>query len=159
MAKEKERVDFLWRYQPLKSTADGVLMSYIKGNLLLPSREMILQSLRPYWLPLAYLEKGNIDPVILGRLFRNAVYALEKHALYLRDRGGIEYPPTNIGGMPISQILSSREVPGGIEEADRSLLYGVESLTPSNHSTRSGLTADDFFELEGGEDFDDSGFA
>jgi len=159
VAKEKERVDFLWRYQPLKSTADGVLMSYIKGNLLLPSREMILQSLRPYWLPLAYLEKGNIDPVILGRLFRNAVYALEKHALYLRDRGGIEYPPTNIGGMPISQILSSREVPGGIEEADRSLLYGVESLTPSNHSTRSGLTADDFFELEGGEDFDDSGFA
>ena len=47
MAKEKERVDFLWRYQPLKSTDDGVLMSYIKGNLLLPSREMILQSLRP----------------------------------------------------------------------------------------------------------------
>jgi hypothetical protein len=90
---------------------------------------MILQSLRPYWLPLAYLEKGNIDPVILGRLFRNAVYALEKHALYLRDRGGIEYPPTNnIGGMPISQIPC-------------------------------GLTADDFFELEGGEDFDDSGFA
>jgi hypothetical protein len=97
VAKEKERVDFLWRYQPLKSTDDGVLMSYIKGNLLLPSREMILQSLRPYWLPLAYLEKENIDPVILGRLFRNAVYALEKHALYLRDRGGIEYPPTNIG--------------------------------------------------------------
>jgi hypothetical protein len=129
VAKEKERVDFLWRYQPLKSTDDGVLMSYIKGNLLLPSREMILQSLRPYWLPLAYLEKGNIDPVILGRLFRNTVYALEKHALYLRDRGGIEYPPTNnIGGMPISQIPC-------------------------------GLTADDFFELEGGEDFDDSGFA
>ena len=159
MAKEKERVDFLWRYQPLKSTDDGVLMSYIKGNLLLPSREMILQSLRPYWLPLAYLEKENIDPVILGRLFRNAVYALEKHALYLRERGGIEYPPTNIGGMPISQIPSSPEVPAGIEEADRSLLYGVESLTPLNHSTRSGLTADDLFELEGGEDFDDSGFA
>ena len=159
MAKEKERVDFLWRYQPLKSTDDGVLMSYIKGNLLLPSREMILQSLRPYWLPLAYLEKENIDPVILGRLFRNAVYALEKHALYLRERGGIEYPPTNIGGMPISQIPSSLEVPAGIEEVDRSLLYGVESLTPLNHSTRSGLTADDFFELEGGEDFDDSGFA
>lgn len=159
MAKEKERVDFLWRYQPLKSTDDGVLMSYIKGNLLLPSREMILQSLRPYWLPLAYLEKENIDPVILGRLFRNAVYALEKHALYLRDRGGIEYPPINIGGMPISSIPSSPEVPAGIEEADSSLLYGVESLTPPNHSTRSGLTADDFFELEGGEDFDDSGFA
>ncbi|MEG4940823.1 hypothetical protein [Microcoleus sp. F4-D5] len=159
MAKQKERVDFLWRYQPLKSTADGVLMSYIKGNLLLPSREMILQSLRPYWLPLAYLEKGNTDPVILGRLFRNAVYALEKHALYLRDRGGIEYPPTNIGGMSISQIPSSRELPAGIEEADRSMLYGAEIFTAPNHSTRSGLTADDLFELEGGEDFDDSGFA
>ncbi|MEZ2247299.1 hypothetical protein [Microcoleus sp.] len=159
MAKEKERVDFLWRYQPFKSTPDGVLMSYIKGNLMLPSREMILQALRPYWLPLAYLEKGNIDPVILERLFKNAVYALEKHALYLRDRGGIEYPPTNIGGMPISQIPSSREVSVGIEEADHSMLYGVESFTAPNHSTRSGLTADDLFDLEGGEDFDDSGFA
>lgn len=159
MVKPKERVDFLWRYQPLKSTPDGVLMSYIKGNLLLPSREMILQALRPYWLPLAYLEKGNIDPVILERLFKNAVYVLEKHALYLRDRGGIEYPPTNIGGRSISQIPSLREVSVGIEEADRSMLYGVESFTAPNHSTRSGLTADDLFDLEGGEDFDDSGFA
>ncbi|MEG3926145.1 hypothetical protein [Microcoleus sp. T3_D1] len=154
MAKEKERVDFLWRYQPLKSTEDGVLMSYIKGNLLLPSREMILQSLRPYWLPLAYLEKGNIDPVILERLFRNAVYALEKHALYLRDRGGLEYPPIHIGGMPISSIPSSRELPADIEEADRSMLGGA-SLMGSHHDP-SKLTADDLFELE---DFDDSGFA
>jgi hypothetical protein len=156
MAKEKERVDFLWRYQPFKSTPDGVLMSYIKGNLLLPSREMILQALRPYWLPLAYLEKGNIDPVILERLFRNAVYALEKHALYLRDRGGLEYPPINIGGIPISSIPSSRELPADIEEADHSLLGGMSSLISSNHSTRSVLTTDDLFELE---DFDDSGFA
>lgn len=156
MVKQKERVDFLWRYQPLKSTPDGVLMSYIKGNLLLPSREMILQSLRPYWLPLAYLEKGNIDPVILERLFRNAVYALEKHALYLRERGGIEYPPSNIGGIPISSIPSSRELPADIEEADYSVLGGMSSLISSNHSTRSVLTTDDLFELE---DFDDSGFA
>jgi hypothetical protein len=159
MVKQKERVDFLWRYQPLKSTEDGVLMSYIKGNLLLPSREMILQALRPYWLPLAYLEKGNIDPVILERLFRNAVYVLEKHALYLRERGGLEYPPIHIGRMPISKIPSLQEVPAGIEEADRSILYGVDSLTPPNHSIGSGLTADDLFELEGGDDFDDSGFA
>ena len=96
MGKEKERVEFLWRYQPLKFTDDGVLISYIKGYLLLPLREMIFQSLQPYWLPLAYQEKEKIDPVILGRLFRNAVYALEKHALYLRERGGIKYPPTNI---------------------------------------------------------------
>ncbi|MEG4576231.1 hypothetical protein QUA56_26705 [Microcoleus sp. N3A4] len=155
MAKGKERVEFLWRYQPFKSTPDGVLMSYIKGNLLLPSREMILQALRPYWLPLAYLEKGDIDPIILGRLFKNAVYVLEKQALYLRERGGLEYPPIHIGGMPISSISSSRELPADIEEADHSMLGGMSSLMSSNHST-SKLTADDLFELE---DFDDSGFA
>ncbi|MDB9509645.1 hypothetical protein PN499_00295 [Kamptonema animale CS-326] len=154
MAKEKERVDFLWRYQPFKSTPDGVLMSYIKGNLLLPSREMILQALRPYWLPLAYLEKGDIDPVILGRLFKNAVYVLEKQALYLRERGGIEYPPIHIGGMPISSIPSSRELPADIEESDRSRLNGA-SLRCSHHDP-SKLTANDLFELD---DFDDSGFA
>ena len=154
MVKQKERVDFLWRYQPLKSTPDGVLMSYIKGNLLLPSREMILQSLRPYWLPLAYLEKGNIDPVILERLFRNAVYALEKHALDLRERGGIEYPPIHIGGMPISSIPSLRELPADIKEADCSMVGGARLM--SSHHDPSKLTADDLFELE---DFDDSGFA
>lgn len=159
MVKPKERVDFLWRYQPLKSTPDGVLMSYIKGNLLLPSREMILQALRPYWLPLAYLEKGNIDPVILERLFRNAVYVLEKHALYLCEQGGIEYPPTNIGGFSISKIPSSQEVRGDIEEADCSVLSSAGSLMSSNNSSRDGLTAGDLFELEDGGGFDDSGFA
>ena len=154
MAKEKERVDFLWRYQPFKSTPDGVLMSYIKGNLLLPSRELILQALRPYWLPLAYLEKGDTDPVNLGRLFKNAVYVLEKQALYLRERGGLEYPPIHLGGMPISSIPSSRELPADIEEADCSMVGGARLMSP-NHST-SGLTTNDLFELE---DFDDSGFA
>jgi hypothetical protein len=105
-------------------------------------------------LPLAYLEKENIDPVILGRLFRNAVYALEKQALYLRERGGLEYPPIHIGGMPISSIPSSRELPADIKEADCSMGGGA-SLMCSHHST-SKVTADDLFELE---DFDDSGFA
>ncbi|MEG5059101.1 hypothetical protein QUB60_06295 [Microcoleus sp. A2-C5] len=159
MVKPKEKVDFSWRYQPVKSTPDGVLLSYIKGNLLLPSREMILQALRPYWLPLAYLEKGESDPIILGRLFRNAVYILEKHALYLCEQGGIEYPPTNIGGISISKIPFSQEVRGDIEEADCSVLGGAGSLMSSNNSSRDGLTAGDLFELEDGGGFDDSGFA
>lgn len=144
------KVDFLWRYQPSKNTADGLLMSYIKHNLFLPAREMMLQPLRAYWLALAYQEKGDIDPVLLERIFRKAVYALEKHALYLCDQAGIDYPVNFYRETSIPRILP---------------LLG-ESATGEN-STNSGSSnsqndraiADELFELVSGEEFDDTGFS
>jgi hypothetical protein len=152
MAKQQERVDFSWRYQPLKSTADGVLLSHVKYNFLIPPREMILQALRPYWLPLAYQEKGDTDGVVLERMFRNAVYALEKHALYLCEQGGIDYPRSPLREAPVQPSSLLLEAHPRRENAAR-------TATVSSNLPGRVLTTDEMFELVGGDDFDDSGFS
>ena len=145
------KVDFLWRYQPSKNTADGLLMSYIKHNLFLPAREMMLQPLRAYWLALAYQEKGEIDPVLLERMFRKAVYALEKHALYLCDQAGIDYPGNFYREAPILRTFPlPQESASGENDVDADSGY-------SNYQN-DGLAPDKLFELVGGEEFDDTGF-
>ncbi|MFB2935547.1 hypothetical protein ACE1B6_09720 [Aerosakkonemataceae cyanobacterium BLCC-F154] len=144
------KVDFLWRYQPSKNTADGLLMSYIKHNLFLPAREMMLQPLRAYWLALAYQEKGDIDPVLLERIFRKAVYALEKHALYLCDQAGIDYPVNFYQGKPILRTFPLlEESANGENTAD----------SDSSNCQNNRAIADELFELVGSEEFDDTGFS
>lgn len=137
MAKQ-EKIDFVWRYQPLKNTTDGVLLTYVKQNEILPIREMILQSLRAYWLPLAYQRTGEINSVVLERMFRKAVYALEKHALFLCDQAGIDY----------SSNLPHLYREDGIKATwDSGLIHSHE------------LTTDNLLELVGGDEFNDSGFS
>lgn len=133
-----EKIDFVWRYQPLKNTADAVLLTYIKQNEILPVREVILQSLRAYWLPLAYQQTGEFDPVVLEQLFRKAVYALEKHALYLCDQVGIDY----------SSNFPNLYREDGIKAPwDSSLIHSNE------------LTTENLLDLVEGDEFNDSGFS
>ncbi|CAD5990022.1 hypothetical protein PCC9214_05698 [Planktothrix tepida] len=132
-----EKIDFVWRYQPLKNTADAVLLTYIKQNEILPVREVILQSLRAYWLPLAYQQTGEFDPVLLEQLFRKAVYALEKHALYLCDQVGIDY---------------SSNFPNFYREDGIKATWDSSSVHPN-------LTTENLLELVGGDEFNDSGFS
>lgn len=144
------KVDFLWRYQPSKNTADGLLMSYIKHNLFLPAREMMLQPLRAYWLALAYQEKGDIDPVLLERMFRKAVYALENHALYLCDQAGIDYPANFYRE---ASILKTLPLVGESATGENS------TDSDSSNSQNNRASADELFELVGSEEFDDTGFS
>ena len=132
-----EKIDFVWRYQPLKNTADAVLLTYIKQNEILPVREVILQSLRAYWLPLAYQQTGEFDPVVLEQLFRKAVYALEKHALYLCDQVGIDY---------------SSNFPNLYREDGLKATWDSSLIHPN-------LTTENLLELVGGDEFNDSGFS
>ncbi|WP_249067614.1 hypothetical protein [Argonema antarcticum] len=127
-------------------------MSYIKHNLFLPAREMMLQPLRAYWLALAYQEKGDIDPVLLERMFRKAVYALEKHALYLCDQAGIDYPVNFCGEAPIRRTFS-------LPQENATGENDVDAESDSRNSQNDGFATDKLFELVGGEEFDDSGFS
>lgn len=149
---KKGKVDFIWRYQPSKNTADGLLMSHIKHNLFMLPKEMILQPLRAYWLALAYQEKGGIDPVLLERMFRKAVYALEKHALYLCDQVGIDYLTNCYREAPLVRTsLLSKEIPAVGKGADAHL--------DSHKVQNNGLTTDELLELVDSDEFDDSGFS
>ncbi|OKH36211.1 hypothetical protein NIES2119_18075 [[Phormidium ambiguum] IAM M-71] len=146
------KVDFVWRYQPSKNTADGLLMSYIKDSLFMLPKEMILYPLRAYWLALAYQEKGDIDPVLLERIFRKAVYALEKHALYLCDQARIDYP-----GNFYREASILRTFP--LPQENASGENDVDANSDSSNSQNDGLVADELFELVVSEEFDDSGFS
>lgn len=81
-----KRVDFFWRYQPMEHSCDAKLLTYLRNNItIIPLREKILQALRAFWLPFAYIGQPEAR-----RLAIEAIYALEKHADYLRVQFSIE---------------------------------------------------------------------
>ncbi|MEQ8469121.1 hypothetical protein [Coleofasciculus sp. E1-EBD-02] len=81
-----KRVDFLWRCQPVEHSYDARLLSYLRENVaIIPLREKILQALRAFWMPFAYMDQPEGK-----RLAAEAIYALEKHADYLRSQFGVE---------------------------------------------------------------------
>ena len=81
-----KRVDFLWRCQPACHSHDARLLIYLReGVAIIPLREKILQALRAFWMPFAYMDQPEGK-----RLAVEAIYALEKHADYLREQFGVE---------------------------------------------------------------------
>jgi hypothetical protein len=51
-----DRFDYYLRIQPMLSSPDSVLCSYLKtqGNAIYSHKEMVLSALRAYWMPMAY---------------------------------------------------------------------------------------------------------
>ena len=88
----RKQIDFAVRYKPLPGTPDGILLEYIRDSRIVPSREMVFQALRAFWLPLAYQATGELTPVEEMHLVMEAVYALDKHADYLCEYFGIDRP-------------------------------------------------------------------
>lgn len=93
-----KRVDFLWRCQPVEHSHDARLLSYLREDIaIIPLREKILQALRAFWMPLAYMDQPEGE-----RLAVEAIYALEKHADYLRAQFGVEAAKSRRRERPIS---------------------------------------------------------
>jgi len=88
----RKQIDFAVRYQPDPGTPDGILLEYIRDSKIVPSREMVFQALRAFWLPLAYSSTGELTPEEEMHLVMEAVYALDKHADYLCEYFGIDRP-------------------------------------------------------------------
>lgn len=74
---------------------------------------------------------------------------MEKHALYLCDQGGIDYPSNFYREASIPRRL---RLPGEIANVEN----GADS---DSSKFQNNLTTDELFELVGGEEFDDSGFS
>ncbi|MBE9128028.1 MULTISPECIES: hypothetical protein [unclassified Coleofasciculus] len=89
------RIDFSWRCQITADTSDAQLLNYLKDDEVIPLREKMLQSLRAFWKPLAYLHQPEGE-----RLAIEAIYALEKHADYLRSQFGLELPKPKARRIP-----------------------------------------------------------
>jgi hypothetical protein len=91
MDKQLEQLDIRFRFRPLHSTPDGVLLNYLKRKTLPSvSQEMVLKALRAFWLAEAYQHCGGKRSQDLKKLAQNMILSLEEQANYLRTIFGIE---------------------------------------------------------------------
>ncbi|HBL13789.1 MAG TPA: hypothetical protein DD379_20820 [Cyanobacteria bacterium UBA11162] len=109
MNNQTRRIDFSWRYQTKVNTGDARLLSYLKNDEVIPLREKMLQALRAFWLPLAYQHQDGEETSTLERerIVIEAIYALEKHADYLRSQFGLPPQPKSKSKPIIRQIVPS----------------------------------------------------
>ncbi|MGH2412837.1 MAG: hypothetical protein ACRDEA_03905 [Microcystaceae cyanobacterium] len=129
--KKGERKDFGWRYQPLRSSARGILLDYLDNPQQHPDGEktkMILRALTAYYLPLAYLarehSRSEVEPIGW-----DCVFALLRQVDYLCLHLGLDRK--QVGGL----------VPNGIAPGLRT--------SPSRSAKKSAASEDDSFNLEG----------
>jgi hypothetical protein len=83
-----KRVDITFRFQPMASTAEGIVLDYLKSTEV--ANQLALQAMITYWLPYAYQECGIKKPSELKKVAQEMVRALESHILRLCIDFGIE---------------------------------------------------------------------
>lgn len=96
-----ERLDITFRFRPLQTMPDGVLLSYLKSQT--PStfsHEMMLKAARAFWLAEAYQYCGGKEGAELKKLAQNMIFVLEEQVSYLRTAFNIERPIYMAGQSP-----------------------------------------------------------
>ena len=76
MSYDRNNLEFRW--QPTKTTKDGILVEYLKTSPLSSPRQQILQTIRMCWLPIALWESGDFEQEALERLAKRSIYELHQ---------------------------------------------------------------------------------
>ncbi|MBV6622647.1 MAG: hypothetical protein KI793_06815 [Rivularia sp. (in: Bacteria)] len=87
---KKRRVDYSIRFQPFVGTPEEKVLNYLRHHQLSSVNTLIMQAIRPYWLPLMLLEDDVIPLNIKQQLGRDAVRELLLHADYICSSLGLE---------------------------------------------------------------------
>jgi len=87
-AKQK---NFIFRFQPLASSPDGILLNYLKSFEPLADGP-VLSALRAFWLPIAYQENGSKKKAELKKMAMAAVMQLEGQIVNLCVMFDIQRP-------------------------------------------------------------------
>lgn len=87
---KKRRVDYSIRFQPFVGTPEEKVLNYLRNHQLNSANALIMQAIRPYWLPLVLLEDDAIPLNIKQQLGRDAVRELLLHADYICSSLGLE---------------------------------------------------------------------
>jgi hypothetical protein len=74
MSYQRSSIEFRW--QPTKTTRDGILVEYLKTSPLLSARQQIIQTTRMCWLPIALWESGDFEKETIERLAKRSIYEL-----------------------------------------------------------------------------------
>jgi hypothetical protein len=82
----RHREEFQFRYSPYADTEDGILMAYLKkGNGVKRGKELVLDSVRAFWMVAAYQAEDNSEREKLQRLGLSCCLALQRQADYIRQ--------------------------------------------------------------------------
>ncbi|NJM23867.1 MAG: hypothetical protein HC907_37365 [Richelia sp. SM1_7_0] len=87
---KKRRVDYTIRFQLFVGTPEEKLLNYLRHHQLSSTNTLIMQAIRPYWLPLVLLEDDLIPLNIKQQLGRDAVRELLLHVDYICSSLGLE---------------------------------------------------------------------
>ncbi|NJM19738.1 MAG: hypothetical protein HC874_16825 [Richelia sp. SL_2_1] len=87
---KKRRVDYSIRFQPFVGTPEEKVLNYLRHHQLSSVNTLIMQAIRPYWLPLVLLEDDVIPLNVKQQLGRDAVRELLLHADYICSSLGLE---------------------------------------------------------------------
>ncbi len=87
---KKRRVDYSIRFQPFVGTPEEKVLNYLRNHQLNSANALIMQAIRPYWLPLVLLEDDVTPLNIKQQLGRDAVRELLLHADYICSSLGLE---------------------------------------------------------------------
>ncbi|HAG85187.1 MAG TPA: hypothetical protein DCL61_29565 [Cyanobacteria bacterium UBA12227] len=119
-----KQLDINFRFRPLLSTPDGILLNYLKKQeTSIISHEMILKALRAFWLPEAYQESGKKKRQELKKLAQNMILVLEEQANYLRtvfdiERQGISPVPVQMMSQVPVPMMQMRQIQSPLPEEE-----------------------------------------
>lgn len=83
--------NFIFRFQPLASSADGILLNYLK-SFGTSANGPVLSALRAFWLPIAYQEAGTKKKAELKKMAMAAIMQLEGQIINLCVMFDIQRP-------------------------------------------------------------------
>lgn len=116
-----KRVDITFRFQPMASTAEGIVLDYLKSTEV--ANQLALQSMITYWLPYAYQERGVKKTSELKKVAQEMVWALESHILRLCVDFGIKRNVSASVSNFEASIVSNSAASSHEEFLDNNLAY------------------------------------
>ena len=92
-----DKVNFVFRQQPKKTSKYGILLTYInKDEINLTRCDRILQPMSAFWLPFAYQQATDLCLEELQQIARSSIYQLKLHIQYLEDSFGLNTLPISL---------------------------------------------------------------
>jgi hypothetical protein len=155
MAERIKQAHFCWRYQPESHTLDAVLLAYLKNNVVMRTTDMMLHSLRAFWLPLACLKHPDLSETDKKQMARDAVYALMRQADYLCSTFGLERVT------PPNSLVSPSSIPPvfrGTNSGQGAESSSLPSKKLKEETRENSLLVSELERATGDGDWDDNGW-
>ncbi|MEM7727288.1 MAG: hypothetical protein AAF208_13110 [Cyanobacteria bacterium P01_A01_bin.45] len=132
---KKRRLDYTIRFQPFIGTPEEKVLRFIKNHQVSSANALIMQAIRPYWLPLVVLEDDTTPTNIKQQLGRDAVRELQLQVDYICSSLGLEYVSSSI----CSMVKTEQEVTKGEIQPEHKLDNHLGKQTTAIEDLESGI--------------------